>query len=98
MDNSLATVFLALMYAAFFLAGFLIGKNTDKLEETVKTGLTDFEKAYRERGHSGPKEISRVGAIPAPTAREIYLRDNPEIGEETEEMSKAFEALKVKEE
>lgn len=83
-----------------FLFGYAVGIaskfSRQDMPDTYKTGLTDFEKAYRERGSKGPNELKRIGAIPTISQQEIYLRDNPKVKEETEVMSEVFGSLNVK--
>lgn len=78
-----------LLLALFFIAGFFIGKNTNRLQRTL-----DKIPPIEEMGISWTK-TRRVGAISAPSQQDIYLRDNPKIKEEAEEMSKTFGALGV---
>lgn len=98
MDNTLTTALLALMYAAFFIAGFLIGKNTDKLEQTLSDPsrlMTNLSNKTAGMGANALKSLPRVGAVPTITQEQIYLRDNPRIKEETEAMSEVFNSLGV---
>ena len=93
MEVGLVTIFLGFMYALFFIAGFYIGKNQQQLGKLTD----DMYEGLRQRIHTPPtrSELRRVGAIPTPTAQDIYLRDNPKIAEETESMREVFGSLEV---
>lgn len=81
----------ALLLSGFFIAGFLVGKHTDKLDKALK----DIKATgWPLTGEKNP-HLKRVGAIPTPTQQDIYLRDNPKIKEETEAMSEVFGSLGV---
>ncbi len=93
-----------ILFALTFLLGFFIGQASKMSKEDL---IKDLERDLDKLKHIGaakatlqtPKPFinrSGVGAVMRPTQQDIYLKENPEIKEETEEMSKVFNDLGVK--
>lgn len=75
-----------------FLIGYCLGLRSSFDKESFERPIKKAKEEIWHITHPKPKP----GFVERPSQRDIYLKENPEIAEQEEEMKTAFDGLGVK--